>query len=218
MDDYSIRLTIEHNGQVFEPPVKGEVTIEWERTGSPGKLTFTTVKIGSGAETEMAFQEGDRVTFYHNDEVLFVGYVFTKKRDRQHHIEVTCYDQIRYLKNKFSYVFADKTATQIVKSLCDDFKLQVGTLDDTKYVIPIIAEENKEAMDIILTCADETLANTGNMYVLFDEGGKIQFRDCSKMTVDTLIASDTAENFDYSTSIDKETYNSVVLYYRPQNT
>lgn len=212
-----IRLTIEHNGHVFEPPIKDEVVIEWERTGSAGKLTFTTVKIGSGTSTNMAFQEGDKVTFYHDDKVMFVGYVFTKKRDRQHHIEVTCYDQIRYLKNKFSYVFTKKTATQIVQSLCSDFKLQTGTLDDSKYAIPTIAEENKEALDIILTAAEETLSNTGDMFVLFDEGGKIQFRDCSKMVLDTLITDDTAENFDYSTSIDKETYNSVVLYYKPQS-
>ena len=91
------RLTIQHNGRVFEPPVKEGVTIEWERTGAAGKLTFTTVKTGT---EDMSFQEGDPVCFYYDDKLVFMGYVFTKKRDREHHIEVTCYDQIRYLKNK----------------------------------------------------------------------------------------------------------------------
>ena len=48
-------LTIQHNGTLFEPPVKEGVEIEWERTGSPGKLTFTVLKT-EGVD----FSEGDR--------------------------------------------------------------------------------------------------------------------------------------------------------------
>lgn len=210
----NIRLTIQSNGKVFEPPVEEGVKIEWERTGSPGKLTFTTVKIGSGNSTEMGFNEGDPVCFYCDDKLVFVGYVFTKKRDKEHRIEVTCYDQIRYLKNKYTYVFENKTATQIIKSLCEDFDLQTGSMDNTGYVIPAIAEENKSALDIILDVLEETLTNTGNMFILFDNAGKLQVKNCANMVSDKLITSDTAENFDYSSSIDNETYNNIVLYYK----
>lgn len=210
-----MRLVIESGNNAFEPPVKDEIKLERERVGAPAKLTFTTVKIGAGATTPMGFNEGDRVTLYWNNAPVFIGYVFTKKRDKEHHIEVTCYDQLRYLKNKFSYVFVNQTATQILKQLCTDFGLQTGTLEDTKYVIPVISEENAEAFDIILTALDETLANTGNMFVIYDKAGKIELKNCASLTCDTIIASDTAENFDYSTSIDEETYNSVVLYYNP---
>lgn len=210
-----IRLVIENAGKAFEPPVKDEITLERERVGAPAKLVFTTIKIGSGKNTQMGFQEGDRVTLYYNNSPIFVGYVFTKKRDKEHCIEVTCYDQLRYLKNKFSYIFIEKTATQILQALCKDLGLQTGTLDDTKYVIPVISEENAEAFDIILTALDETLANTGNMFVLYDNAGKIELKNCANLACETIIASDTAENFDYSTTIDEDTYNSVVLYYNP---
>ena len=210
----NMRLTIQHKEKVFEPPVEEGVKIEWERNGSPGKLTFTTVKVGSGSTTPMAFQEGDQVCFYYDNKLVFVGYVFTKKRDREHRIEVTCYDQIRYLKNKYTYVFEKKTATQIIKSLCADFGLQIGSMDNTGYVIPAIAEENKSAMDIILDVLEETLTNTGNMFVLFDDAGKLQIKNCANMVCDKLIDNDTAENFDYSSSIDDETYNNIVLYYK----
>ena len=89
-----MRLTIQHNGKLFEPPVESGIKLEWERTGSPGKLTFTTVKIGSGSSTPMAFQEGDPVCFYYDNIPIFMGYVFTKKRDHEHHIEVTCFSNI----------------------------------------------------------------------------------------------------------------------------
>lgn len=204
-------LTIQHNGKVFSPPVKEGVKIEWERTGSAGKLTFTTIKTDM---VSMSFQEGDPVCFYYDNKPIFMGYVFTKKRDREQHIEVTCYDQIRYLKNKYTYVFENKTATQIVDALCKDFNLQTGDMDNTAYVIPAIAEENKAALDIILDVLEDTLLNTGNMFVLYDDFGQLKVKNCANMVSNTLIMETTAENFDYSSSIDDETYNSVVLYYK----
>lgn len=204
-------LTIQHNGRVFSPPVEDGVKIEWERTGSPGKLTFTTVKVSI---TGMSFQEGDPVCFYYDNKPVFMGYVFTKKRDREHRIEVTCYDQIRYLKNKYTYVFENKTATQIIKALCKDFNLVTGSMDNTGYVIPAVAEENKAALDIALGVLEDTLTNTGNMYVLYDDFGKLTVKNCANMISNTLICDTTAENFDYSSSIDDETYNSIVLYYK----
>jgi hypothetical protein len=205
----NMKLVIQHNNFLYEPPVEEGVKIEWERSGTPGKLTFTTVKVEG-----LSFMEGDPVYFYYDDKLVFVGFVFSKKRDKEHRIDVTCYDQLRYLKNKFTYVFENKTAMQIVKSLCEDFGLKTGEMDNTSYVIPVIAEENKSALDIILTVLEETLLNTGNMFVLQDDCGKIRIRNVANMISTTLICEDSAENFDYSSSIDNETYNSVVLYYK----
>lgn len=202
-------LTIQSGDRVFSPPVEEGIKIEWERTGTPGKLTFTTIKVAN-----MSFQEGDIVCFYYDNKPVFRGFVFTKKRDREGHIEVTCYDQIRYLKNKYTYVFEKKTATQIIKALCKDFGLQTGSMDNTSYVIQAIAEENKAALDIILDVLEDTLLNTGNMYVLYDNFGKLTLKNVSNMTSNTLIFEETAENFDYTSSIDDETYNSIVLYYK----
>jgi cell wall-associated NlpC family hydrolase len=207
-----MRLTIQHGDVIYEPPIEEGVQIEWERSGTPGKLTFTTIKVDG-----LAFQEGDRVCFYYDNKLVFVGYVFKKTRDKEHHIKVTCYDQIRYLKNKYTYVFEKKTATQIVKSLCGDFGLKIGELDNTSYVIPAIAEENKAALDIVLDVLEETLLNTGKMFVLYDDCGNIRIRDTANMMSTTLLYEESAENFDYSSSIDDETYNSIVLYYDPSS-
>lgn len=203
-------LTIQHNGKVFSPPVESGVQIEWERVGVAGKLTFTTIKV----DDSMSFEEGDPVCFYYKGKPLFMGYVFTKRRDKEHHIQVTCYDQLRYLKNKYTYVFEKKTASQIIKALCADFNLKVGTIANTSYVIPSIVEENTEAFDIILKVLEETLLNTGNMFVLYDDFGKITVKNVAKMQSNVLINEQSAENFDYTSSIDSETYNNIVLYYK----
>ena len=202
-------LTIQHNGTLFEPPVKEGVEIEWERTGSPGKLTFTVLKT-EGVD----FSEGDPVCFYYDKKPVFMGYVFKKSRDREQQIEVTCYDQIRYLKNKYTYIFENKTASQIISALCNDFNLSTGIMDNTGYVIPAISKENISALDIALDVLEETLLNTGNMFVLYDDFGKINVKNCANMMSTTLIYEQSAENFDYSSSIDDETYNNIVLYYK----
>ena len=202
-------LTIQHNGTLFEPPVEEGVEIEWERTGSPGKLTFTVLKT-EGVD----FSEGDPVCFYYDKKPIFMGYVFKKSRNREQRIEVTCYDQIRYLKNKYTYIFENKTASQIISALCNDFNLSTGAMDNTGYVIPAISKENISALDIALDVLEETLLNTGNMFVLYDDFGKINVKNCANMISTTLIYEQSAENFDYSSSIDDETYNNIVLYYK----
>lgn len=208
----NMKLTIQHGDVLYEPPIKDGVKLEWERKGVPGKLTFTVLKT-----IDLVFSEGDPVCFCYDDKNVFMGYVFKKKRDREQHIEVTCYDQLRYLKNKYTYVFENKTASQIVKALCDDFKLSTGSMDNTDYVISAIVEENKSAFDIVLNVLEDTLLNTGNMFVLYDDFGKIQLKNCANMLSTTLIMEDTAENFDYTSSIDDETYNQIVLYYKDKD-
>ena len=68
-------LTIQHNGTVFSPPVEEGVQIEWERTGSPGKLTFTTINPSSGS---LNFTEGDPVCFYYDEKPIFMCYVLLR--------------------------------------------------------------------------------------------------------------------------------------------
>lgn len=208
----NIRLTIQHGDVIYEPPIEEGVQLEWERFGTPGKLTFTTIKVKG-----LSFGEGDQTCLYYDGKLVFVGYVFKKTRDKEHRIKVTCYDQTRYLKNKYTYVFEKKTASQIVKSLCDDFKLKTGNIDDTEYVIPAVAEENKAAIDIILDVLEETLLNTGNMFVLYDDCGNIRIRNAADMMSTSLICNESAENFSYTSSIDDETYNSIILYYNPNS-
>lgn len=207
-----ILLTIQHGDVIFSPPIKDDIMVEWERVGSPGKLKFTTVKVDG-----MDFYEGDAVTLQYDDKKIFMGYVFTKKRNKEQHIEVTCYDQIRYLKNKYTYVFENKTADQIIKAMCDDYNLTIGTFDETGYKLPAIVEENKSALDISLYTLEETLLNTGNQFTLYDDFGKLTLKNSTNMISDTLVMSSTAEDFDYKSSIDDETYNSIVLYYKPKS-
>lgn len=208
-----MQLTIQTRSSLIIPAVLDGVTLEQERSGVPSKLTFTVIKGGTES-----FQEGDAVTFSYDGVTMFAGYIFTKSRTKEQHIKVVAYDQMRYLKNKFTYVFTNKTATQIIKAVCNDFGVKTGSMEDTGYVIPTLIEDNKTLFDIILDALDETLTNTGQLYVLYDNAGSLELKNISNMLTNVLIDDETAEDFDYTTSIDDETYNKIVLYYIDQNT
>lgn len=211
MQDYE--LTIQHQSTVFYPAVESGIKLEQERSGSPSKLTFTVVKDGN-----LNFTEGDAVRFKYKGENVFFGYVFTKSRSKDGLIDVTAYDQMRYLQNKFTYVFANKTATEIIQMVCNDFGVQTGSMEDTGYKIPSLIEENMSLFDIILDALDETLRMTGQLYIMYDNFGSLELKNISNMTTDVLIDSETAEDFDYKSTIDEETYNKIVLYYVDEET
>ena len=202
-------IVTDENGKpsrVQEPIVLEGIEWETSRKGAPGKLTFTCIK-----DETLSFPEGAHVRFTYDGAKVFYGFVFTKQRNKEHHIQVTAYDQLRYLKNKTSYIFSNIRADQVVSRVAQDFLLKTGSLANTGYVIPKFNKENMTLFDIILDAVDATVMATGNLYVLYDDFGKICLKHIKDTKIDLLINDSTAEDFDYSTSIDSNTYNRIVL-------
>jgi hypothetical protein len=144
---------------------------------------------------------------------MFKGYVFKKHRNKNQIIETTCYDQLIYLKlNKETYVYEKMSATQVIQKIATDFKLNVGQIADTKYEIPLRSEDIQTLIDIIYTALDLTLIKTGNLFVLFDENGKMTLSNIEDMRVDKVISSEnTLIDYKYTTDIETNTYNKIKL-------
>lgn len=200
------QLIIQSGSRVFDCAIEEGITWETQRKKSPGKLTFTIVK-----DEDLSFYEGDSVQFIYDGKKIFFGFVFTKKRSDLDTITVTCYDQLRYLKNKDTYVYENKTATQLLKMIINDFKLNYGSADDTKYRIPSMVEDNKELFEIMQNALDATLMNTGLIYVLYDDFGGLVLNNINDMKLDLLIDESSGETFEYTSSIDNNTYNKIKL-------
>lgn len=209
----SYELLIQHGSKVYQPIVTGEIQWQTERKGVQGSLTFKVVK-----DATLNFTEGDAVRLKVDGQKVFYGFVFQKKRDKQGIITVTAYDQLRYLKNKDTYVYSNKTASEVVQMLAKDFNLQCGTLEDTKFKIESRVEDNQTLFDIIQNALDLTLTSKKEMYVLYDDFGKLTLKNIGNMKVGILIDEDTGENFDYTSSIDGETYNKIKLVYENEET
>ena len=212
----------EKGTKLFQPAV--EEGIEWttERRGTPGKLTFKVLE-----DKKLSFSEGCPVRLKVNGTKIFFGFVFkqqrSKKEGKVQEITVTAYDQLRYLNNKDTRVYENKTADQLVKMLADDYRLSVGTLKNTEYVIPSRVEDNTSLFEMIENALDLTMQNKKEIFVLFDDFGKLALKNISDMYVQKkgkylLLDAETGENFDYTSSIDDDTYNKIKLAYDNEET
>lgn len=197
----------------YWPAIQDDVTLEYSRKGAPGKLTFKVLK-----DNILNFHEGDTVRLNYNNANIFYGYVFIKRRNKDGSIAVTAYDQLRYLKNKDIYIIINSKASDIIKRMAEDFQLNIGEIDDTEYVIPKHRSSNECLIDTIQDLLDKTMENTKKMYVLFDDFGKLMLKGIEELKLDLLIDAETAEDFSYESSIDKDTYNRVKLYYDNKET
>ena len=206
-------IIIENNGTYYAPVVIDSVVWTLERKGAPGKLSFTVAK-----DSIIDFQEGSPVRMAADGTDLFYGFVFTKKRDKKHHIAVTAYDQLRYLKNKDTLCYANQTANGVVEMIIGKYGLNPGVIDQTEFIIADRKEKDTSLFDIIYNALDQELTNKQNMYVLYDDFGKLTLKSIERMKLDVLIDGAAGENFDYQTSIDDATYNQIKLTYENQET
>lgn len=214
MPDIYLSINSRNAGKKYEVSniVDGEITWTTERVGVAGKLTFTVIKEG-----EIIFHEGDQVRCEVDGVPIFLGYVFSKDKNREK-IAVTCYDMLRYLKAKQSYQIKDMNLGDVISLIAKDFNLTVGELADTGYVMPKKRYEAKTLFDIITDCQYQTLLKTGVVYNVFDKAGALTMKKAEDMKVPLIIssvASDGGEriltDYRYKTSIDEDTYNVVKL-------
>lgn len=206
-------VLIQSGETVYAPIVEEDIQWETERKNAPGKLTFKVLK-----DNIIQFTEGNAVRFAVNGTNIFYGFVFSKKRDKDGIITVTCYDQLRYFKNKDTYVYTNKTADQLLQMLANDFLLNTGMIETTGYLIASRVESNKTLFDIMQNALDLTMQNRGEMYVLYDDFGKLCLKNLERMKLGLVIDEETGQNFDYTSSIDTDTYNKIKLTYDNEET
>lgn len=188
----------------YLPVVEGKITWTLERKGAPGKLTFSVIP-----DDKLVLQEGNQVCLMQDKTPIFQGFVFERKRSKTPVLQVTAYDQLRYLKNKETYVYTNKTATEVIRMIAGDFRLNLGKLADTKYKIASRSEPDKTLFDIILNALDLTLISTGRLYVLYDDFGSLTLKNMEDMKLNVGVTAFSADDFNYASSIDGDTYNQI---------
>lgn len=209
----NIEVLIQHGNKIYYPIVQEDISWSTERKGSPGKLEFTVVR-----DEIINISEGDPVRLCVDSRNLFYGFIFTLKTDKNQSISVTAYDQIRYLKNKDTYVYANKTASEFVRMVANDYGLCCGSIEQTGYKIESRVEDNTALIDMIQNALDLELTNRKVMYILYDDCGKLILKSLERMKTTVIIDEETGENYDYSSSIDSQTYNQIKLTYENDET
>lgn len=200
-------LLIQNGSTVYLPPVQEQVKVTTERHTTPGVMDFSFV------DTGINIAEGNPVRFKDGETGVFYGFIFRIKRDRGNIVTVTAYDQLRYLKNKDTLVYENKTAGEVVTIIADKYGFNPGAISDTLWKIESRVEDNVSLLDMIDNALNLTLQNTKDLYILYDSFGKLNLTFLGDMYVPIVIDAETGQNFDYESSIDSDTYNCIKLVY-----
>ena len=70
-----VDLTITHGNTLYYPIVEEDISLDWDRKNTPGKLRFKVVK-----DDVLSCQEGDAVKLSVDGTDMFYGYIVTKSR------------------------------------------------------------------------------------------------------------------------------------------
>ncbi len=202
-----MELMIESRGKVYDVSHLCS-NIEWKT-----QINQTATLKASIQKVNFPFFEGDSIMLTDVDRRLFKGYIFTKERDKAQVIDITAYDQMRYLKNKDTFVFKNRTATQMIRHICTQFNLRMGVMEDTKFLIESTIEDNKTLIDIIQGTLDKTLIGTNEIFVFYDDFGKLNLKSFKNLTTNLIIGDyNLVTDFKYKTSIDDDVYNRIKLF------
>lgn len=181
---------------------------------------WSTKRVGSPASVDLSLIDDEQIKIEHGDIIaikdgntgLFYGYVFKYSRDENKVTKVTAYDQMRYLKNKDTYVFKGKRADEILRQIANDFKIKLGALANTGYVIPSMIEDSKTLFDIILKALDHTLINANQMYYLWDDYGSLRISNVKETVLNLIIGDGSlATGYTFNSDIDSDTANKIKL-------
>jgi hypothetical protein len=206
-------LAVQNGSKCYYPVVVGTVTWETHRKSSPGKLTFECLY-----DDTLNVEEGNLVNFTVDGKEVFAGYVFSISSENDEILSITCYDQLRYFKNKDSIIYTAKSATELLKMFASQNYLTLGQCDDTAHRISK-DEDGATIFDIILNNLDETLMATGKLYCLWDDYGKLRMNSIASLVIpDLCLDADNGASYSYKTSIDGATYNSIKLGYNDDKT
>ncbi|MDQ0063560.1 XkdQ/YqbQ family protein [Paenibacillus harenae] len=202
------------NGKVWDiTSIVPSLTYKTKRIGSASSLSLTLIKGSLFQSDEFTVNSGDVIRVMKDGTGVFYGYVFEIDSGMDESVSITAYDQIRYLLANDSYVFKNNTASEIVKKIADDFELRLGTISDTGYKIPSMAEKDKKLLDIICKALDLTLINEGGNFFLYDNFGKLSLRNIKEMKLDIVVGDwSLMDDYGYKRSIDSDTYNHIKVF------
>ena len=178
-----------------------------KRVGSPGQADLSLAP-----DAGVSIVEGGVIWLREDNTGLFKGYVFKRTHNDKGEATLTAYDQMRYLKNKDTYVFEGQRADQITAQIAADFGIKTGALENTGYVIPQLVEDSQTLFDIILKALDLTLINAKRLYYLWDDYGSLRISDTAKTAIGLVVGDGSLVTaYTYTSDIDSDTYNKIKL-------
>ena len=205
-NERTISVTLTHDSTTYKPVVIGDVTVEWTRFGTPGKLKMTVLK-----DSTLKVENGDCVRLVVDGRNFFFGFIFIIDRKEADQLSLTAYDVLRYLKSKDIFKMPKQTYTKALKTVLKRYGLKAGAIANTKYVRKAKVF-NGCVLDMLETYRKDTKNSKGVNYILYADFNKVCLKAQSSMKTDYVVTAAMASDFSYSSSIDERTYTVIKLY------
>lgn len=153
-------------------------TIKWSgRKGAAARsLVVTVIDDDAGGHDRLGLKltDGNCVIFKYDGEELFRGIIMKTNQGNKKTMSFTAYDVGIYLaNNRDTFVYKNKTATQIFKDICKRYKLKVGKAASCKHKIPELSKPKTTAYDAICDALAADYEATGTRHYITSEKGNL---------------------------------------------
>lgn len=184
-----------------------DLTISTQMEEQPGKLIINYID-----NVEESFSTGSSISVKVDGKGVFLGYVFKIKPYPNNEVQLTAYDQLRYLQNKDTYNLPSMTCDKIFEKVCQDCQLKYKVIDRSRYNVSPKIFDNESYYKVIKHGLDQALINEGYRYIVRDNFGTLEHVELRTIASNLLIGEDSLlTDYDYEISIDDETYNQIKL-------
>ncbi|MCX4265204.1 MAG: hypothetical protein OSJ64_00050, partial [Firmicutes bacterium] len=126
------------------------------------------------ARSDLDVEQGQQCIFNYNGEELFRGLIMRQTQSNKKRLTFTAYDNGIYLaNNKDTFVYENKTASEIFRDCCTRFGLPVGEVAECSYKIPELTKSKTTAFDAIADALSLDFDATGVRHYVSSSKGKL---------------------------------------------
>ncbi|MFT4413184.1 hypothetical protein ACLM5H_04910 [Fredinandcohnia humi] len=174
--------------QIYLDEIVTSVTWSGDIMQASRKLEVDLSNTVNGRTRAIDIEQGKEIRFFNGKKELFRGVIFADDINARGQHRLVAYDENIYLtRNKDTRIFKNMTASQIVKRLCNDFRIKMGKIDDTKYVIPKLILRDKTLWEMMIIALTVTQKSTGRRFFICSKEGKLQLLARKEQTVQWVL-------------------------------
>ena len=182
--------------------------VKWcGRKGASARTLAVTLIDDDGyqhARSEIEVEQGFQCIFSYGGEELFRGIIMSQTQNSKKKLTFTAYDNGIYLaNNKDTFVYENKTASDVFRDCCKRFGMPVGEVSECSYKIPELTKSKTTAFDAIMDALSLDYDATGIRHYVASSKGKLSLLTRRENILQWVIeVGENLSSYTYSRSIE----------------
>ncbi len=156
------------------------------------------------ARSQIDVEQGNQCLFYYDGVELFREIIMTQTQNNSKKMNFTAYDNGIYLaNNKDTFVYENKTASEIFRDCCTRFQIPIGEVAECTYKIPELTKSKTTAFDTIADALSLDFDATGIRHYITSEKRKLSLTTRRENILQWVLeVGKNISNYSYSKSIE----------------